>query len=123
MAKITRKVKEKDIENKILDFMNRIQGVFAWKNNTVGIYDPIKKVYRKAKGRHNINGVADILGVMDGKFISIEVKTKTGKQSDDQIDFEDAIKSNGGRYGVARSLSDAIKLLKGWKDEIKRLSK
>ena len=65
---------EKQLENDILDYLNAC-GVFCWKNQSVGVYDPSKRVYRKAKGKHHINGVSDIIGVLpDGKALFIEVK-------------------------------------------------
>jgi hypothetical protein len=39
-----RVVPEKAIENQILHFLFK-KKVFAWKNQSVGIFDPIKKVY------------------------------------------------------------------------------
>jgi len=114
---------EKEIENKILDFMNRIDGCFAWKVNSVGVYDPVKKVYRLPKSKHILSGVSDIIGVYNGRFIAIEVKKKTGKVSEEQYLFIDNIIKNGGCAGVARSLADAIKLLKAWGTyEIKSIS-
>lgn len=40
----------------------------------------------------------------------IEVKTKTGRQSMWQKQFQDDIASHGGRYFLARSLDDVLKL-------------
>lgn len=113
---MAKKIKsEKEIENEILDFANRISGCFVWKVNTVGVYDPVKKIYRSPKSKHILSGVSDIVGVLDGKFIAIEVKKKTGKVSEEQRLFIDNIINNGGHADVARSLADAIKLLKKWK--------
>ena len=64
---------EKPIENQILNLL-KLLGVYCWKNQSVGIYDKAKGVYRKSNNKHHINGVADIIGVISGRFLAIEVK-------------------------------------------------
>jgi len=44
--KMQRDELEKNIQANILDFLRTI-GVFCWRNNSVGVYDATKKVYRK----------------------------------------------------------------------------
>tara|TARA_Y100000114_G_scaffold35823_2_gene31361 strand:- start:1369 stop:1740 length:372 start_codon:yes stop_codon:yes gene_type:complete len=104
------------VENSILEFLLWYPGKF-WKNNSVGVYDPVKKCYRKAKSKHIINGVSDILGVMNGRFIAIEVKSAKGRLSEAQKDFIHEVKQNGGIAFVARSLQDVKDNLE---DEAKR---
>jgi hypothetical protein len=99
-------MKEKDIENLILQWLNNA-GFFAWKNQSVGIYDATRKRYRKPNNKWHINGVSDILGILpDGKFLAIEVKTAKTKNrvSCAQKDYLQAIDSNGGVAIVAWSL-------------------
>lgn len=107
---------EKKVENDILEFLLWYPGKF-WKNNSVGVYDPIKKCYRKAKSKHIINGVSDILGVMNGRFIAIEVKSAKGRLSESQKDFIHEVKQHGGIAFVARSIQDVKDNLE---DEAKR---
>ena len=100
-----KQLSEKEIENAILDYLAYVPGVY-WKNNTVGVYDPIKKVHRKP-GKHHRNGVSDILGVdATGRFVAIEVKTSKGRLSDNQKKFIEDINNNGGLAFVARSIED-----------------
>jgi hypothetical protein len=68
------KKSEKQVEKEILFYLNTLPGCFAWKNHSVGIYDPVKKVYRKSKNRHAINGVSDIVGIYKQRPLFIEVK-------------------------------------------------
>lgn len=102
---------EKDIEKSILQYLEFVPGCFAWKSNTVGIFDPVRKVYRKQKNKYAINGVADILGIYKGKFIALEVKSRTGKPSQEQKIFLENIERNGGIAGIVRSVDDARKVL------------
>lgn len=97
---------EKQIETMILDFLSYQRGYY-WKNNSVGIYDPVKKLYRKAKSKYAINGTSDILGVLpDGKLVAIEVKALKGRLSASQSEFLNNIKINGGVAFVAKCLRD-----------------
>lgn len=109
------KIKESDIQLAILDYLNA-RGIFAWRNNTTGIYDPVKKVFRKSKSKYSINGVADILGVYKGRFLAIEVKRPSGaKASEDQMLFLARVNQSGGLAFIAKSIEDVSNGLLGLK--------
>lgn len=55
-------------------------------------------------------GAPDLVLLLNGKFIGIEVKTPNGVQSPKQKTFESAIVANGGSYFIVRSLSDFLVL-------------
>ena len=59
-------------------------------------------------------GWPDIEIVEAGRFYAIEVKTARGVQSAEQRACQAAIEAAGGRYGVARSVNDALALLDAW---------
>lgn len=106
---------EKEIENAILDYLTILPGCY-WKNNSVGVYDPVKKVHRKP-GKHHRNGTSDILGIdSNGRFIAIEVKTAKGRLSENQKIFIDDINKHGGLAFVARSVDDVREALLGQRD-------
>lgn len=108
--KTASKLTEKDIETSILQYLEFIQGCYAWKCNTHGVFDPTKKVFRKSKNKYAINGVSDILGVYQGKFLAIEVKTpQNKKRSDEQNLFIETINKNGGIAFYATSVEDVKK--------------
>ena len=59
-------------------------------------------------------GSSDIIGITpDGRFLAVEVKTKTGRVSDEQQRFIDAVRRKGGVAGVARSVEEALQILAG----------
>lgn len=87
---------EKDIERSILEWLNLIDGCFAIKINTMGVYDQKKGVWRKNRNKHIHNGTSDILGTYRGRFFAIEVKYKYNKPSENQKIFLQKIKNNGG---------------------------
>ena len=101
---------EKDIENQILNFLNKL-GIFAWKNQSVGIYDPVKKIYRKPNNRFHLKGVSDIIGTIQGRMLAIEVKTEKGVISPEQRIFIARINEEGGIAFVARSVDQVAREL------------
>lgn len=102
---------EKAIENQILHFLFK-RGIFAWKNQSVGIFDPIRKIYRRSNNPFHIKGVSDILGILPGgRFLAIEVKAKYGKPSPEQVLFLDKITKSGGVGFIAKSVEDVEKVL------------
>lgn len=111
--KKTKALSEKAIETAILTYLNYLPKCFAWKNNSVGVYDASRGVHRKAKGRFTINGVSDILGIYHGRFLAIEVKRATGgRVTKEQHDYIERIKKLGGIAGVCTSVDEARELLK-----------
>lgn len=101
---------EKGIENSILRFLKTI-GVYCWKQNSVGIFDTKRKVFRKSNNIHHIKGVSDILGVIEGKFLAIEVKSAKGVISPEQRAFIARINSEGGIAFVARNVDQVAREL------------
>lgn len=58
-------------------------------------------------------GGSDIIGIApDGCFLAIEVKTARGRVSKEQQTFIDAVNKAGGIAGVARSVEDALELIR-----------
>lgn len=110
-------LREKEIQNSILDFLEywiikTEKKGFFWTNNNIGVFDPIKKIYRKNQSRHSLKGVSDIIGIVDGRFIAIEVKNRTGKLSPEQRQFINKINVSGGLAFVARSIEDVEREMK-----------
>lgn len=104
---------EKQIESCILRWLNAQWDCFAFKVNTVGIYDPVKKVFRKNMNPYILKGTSDIIGVCRGRFFAIEVKTpltiRTGL-SEEQIQFLERVKTRKG-YGFAVCNLDQVSFL------------
>lgn len=71
-------------------------------------------IIRQARPLHAglINGSGDYIGFSsNGKFISLELKTKTGAVRPEQISWVEAVKNSGGIAGICRSEEDAFELL------------
>ena len=74
------------------------RGVFVWRNNSGTAWingQPVSFGYP---------GSADILGILpDGRFLAVECKSATGRQSDKQVKFQQKIEANSGVYLLVRS--------------------
>lgn len=57
-------------------------------------------------------GGSDLIGLYRGRFIAIEVKTPKGRATPEQLQFIEAVRRHGGIAGIARSVEDALSLLK-----------
>lgn len=53
-------------------------------------------------------GGADLIGMFRGRFVAVEIKTATGRQSPEQRKFEALVKARGGVYVILRSVEDAL---------------
>jgi hypothetical protein len=102
-------MRENEIESKILTCLSRLGVGFFWKNVSAGYFDG--KRFRKHASPFAINGTSDILGVCNGRFVAIEVKTETGKTSPHQDAFLKRVTVDGGICGVARNLSEALSVV------------
>lgn len=60
---------------------------------------------------HFIRGVSDILGIIQGRFLAIEVKSAIGRLTDEQRVFLANINNNGGIAFCARSVEQAAEQL------------
>lgn len=64
--------------------------------------------------RGNPSGTADILGVVNGRSVALEVKTRTGKQRESQAHWQAAWEAAGGLYAIVRSAREAVRAVDGW---------
>jgi len=77
---------------------------FWWRNNS-GAFKSDHGFYR-----FGTPGLPDIVVIRDGFFIGLECKTKAGRQSPDQKEFERRTKEAGAEYYVVRSVDDVVEV-------------
>tara|TARA_R110002020_G_scaffold94189_1_gene226872 strand:+ start:150 stop:527 length:378 start_codon:yes stop_codon:yes gene_type:complete len=110
---------EKEIENLILEYLSYMPGYF-WKNQSVGVYDSVRKQFRKSHNKFHVNGVSDILGCLPGgRLVGIEVKTKKGRATANQKAFMEKIGNCGALPFIARSVEDVKEQLEELKERNK----
>ena len=59
-----------------------------------------------------LSGVSDLIVVMKGKVIFVEVKNDIGRQSEKQIKFQKQVDNLGFEYHLVRSLEDFKNIIK-----------
>jgi hypothetical protein len=95
---------EAKIQRDILDFLSG-KGYLAWRNHVQGIRLNGKMLKNPNKGQ------PDVWAVKDGRLLGVEVKTREGVLSPDQIEWI----NRASRYGVpiitAHSLEELIETL------------
>lgn len=94
------------LQKLVIGRLNRIDGVFVWRQNT-GAF----KVHDRFI-RFGIPGQADVTGIVRGKRLEIECKSQKGKQSPEQRLFEKRITEHGGFYYIVQQLEDVDALEK-----------
>lgn len=92
-------------------FLNLLPGCKAWKNQSVGIFDPAKGIYRKNRSRWTAKGTSDILGIYKGKMLCLEVKSATGRASPEQKAFVEEMLALGAIAAIVRSWQEVEALL------------
>lgn len=58
-----------------------------------------------------LSGVSDLIIILKNRIVFIEVKTKKGKQSENQKIFEKQVKKLGFEYYIWRDVFDAVNFL------------
>jgi hypothetical protein len=104
------------VRNLVCGFL-KAKGIYFFVHDSVGIFDPVRKCYRKNRSQYRIKGVADILGILpDGRFLAIELKSATGVATPEQKSFLEAIRASGGLSFIARGIDDVKEGLRGYID-------
>jgi hypothetical protein len=95
---------EANLVTAILSLSAFMPDVELWRNNS-GMRGYIRY------GLHNrkrLKGSPDIVGIVAGRFVGLEVKTKDGVVSDEQHNFAMDIRAAGGYAAVVRSVGEAL---------------
>lgn len=104
-------MKESVVQKSILDWLAWNKFVF-WRSQAIPV--PIRRgrsiVGLRRADPHSI-GIPDIMVILSphGQLLGIECKSDKGKQSPEQLEWQNRIESVGGVYIVARDLDDIIK--------------
>lgn len=100
---------ETDLVRSILAELDRLK-VWAWRVNS-GVFGA-----RRIRGAPE--GTPDILGVLPGgALFGLEAKTERGKLSHSQLAWHETARFHGVRVEVVRSVTHAVTVVVGWKEE------
>jgi hypothetical protein len=72
------------------------------------VHNNAKNAFQGAilKAMGMVKGVSDLQWLHNGKFYAIELKTATGRQSKEQIQWQGGIEAQGGTYVLLRSFDE-----------------
>lgn len=119
---------EKLIENAVIQFL-QAKKYLVLKHQRMGVWDAGQKIYRKDRNplHRDSEGMADLQFMLPKTLyfnsarheaelnyvipVFLEVKTKTGRQSPAQIEFQKKVEKAGAIYRVVQSIDDVQKLL------------
>jgi hypothetical protein len=102
-------MKESVIQRGILDYLelfSRTNPVYYFRAGAGAMKTAQGRFFKTGKA-----GLSDIVVCYAGRFIGLEVKTKSGRQSQSQKNAEQEIKASGGEYYVVRSVADVKEIL------------
>lgn len=95
-------MRESEVLTSVLRYLGRYPGVKVWRNNTGRIADRTGRVVS-----FGLVGSADVIGIgPGGRFLAVECKSDTGRQSEAQRNFQQMVESMGGLYILARRVED-----------------
>lgn len=89
---------EKFTQAAILEYLS-LRGIFHYRQNSGAFKTQTGGFYRFGE-----KGAPDVIAVINGKYIGIEVKDVKGVLNDNQKDFRDRLEKAGGVYLVVRNI-------------------
>lgn len=95
---------EAQIQRAVIDLLTK-SGVFCF------------SVPNNPKGRRTVGfkaGIPDVWAIHDGKVFALELKTETGRPSEEQLAAVSAINEAGGFATIAEGLDKAIAICQAW---------
>ena len=107
---------EKEIQKSILEFLEWQKNIYFFRAGA-GAVKTIRKNGSMGFFKTGKKGLPDIVLVLNGYFIGLEVKRPSGVQSEAQKEAQKDIESAGGKYFLVRSIDDVEKVLKEYKNK------
>ena len=99
------------LQKKVLDTLIK-NGVFAWRQNNMPVYDPkLHNGYGGYRTHQGLKGVPDIIAIINGRFVGIEIKAGRDRMSADQLLFKKRCERHGGLYFVVKRIEDLSPVL------------
>lgn len=103
----TKKPLEKEIQNEILEWLDKRE-IFFWRCNNIPVFSKSNDGHRRFRSlpKYTPRGLPDIIIIHKRNFIAIEVKRPGGKIRPEQLSFGDRVEANGGHYFIVTSLNE-----------------
>jgi hypothetical protein len=108
---VSKKIKtplEKEVQNEICEYLQDRKYLF-WRNNTLPVFsrNNAGNMAFRSMGKYAMKGLPDIIIIIRGKFIGVEVKRQgINELRPEQSKFQDRCIENGAVYLVVHSLDE-----------------
>ena len=87
-------------------------GILCWRQNNMPTHDPkMNNGYGGYRAHNGMKGVPDIIAIIDGQFVGLEIKYGKDRMSPDQILFKRRCENAGGKYLVVSDIKTVDNLL------------
>ena len=103
--------------NYCLKHHNPRQCIFSVPNDSKNAVEQQRKVNTGLMA-----GVSDLIVLINGNAIFVEIKTEIGKQSDKQKEFEETVTLQGFKYYLVRSLEEFKQIIETYKEKLKNFT-
>lgn len=97
--------READIQQSIRLALGLEQGLVLWRNNVGAAFHAETK--RPVQYGVGGTGGSDLIGLLNGRFIALEIKSSTGRVRPEQADFINLVRATGGFAAIVRSVEEA----------------
>jgi len=89
-------VKESEIQKQILDYLT-LKRIFHYRQNSGAFVFTETGTHKRRFFKAGVLGAPDIICVINGQYVGIEVKAPKGKMSDHQKAFQQVLEAAGGK--------------------------
>jgi Holliday junction resolvase len=104
VLKATKQTDTNRLTQSVLRFLEH-KGHYCSRIQSQGQYNPKLKIWTKSTTKR---GIADILAIIHGRAVMIEIKTGKDRQSVWQKHTQQSVEQSGGAYWIVKSLDDLI---------------
>ena len=101
------KISEAQLKHSVAEYLEYGRNLGKWMSLRLNAGDYIEtRGTTRRRVRGCPKGTSDFLVIKDGKAIFIELKSEKGRQSEDQLDFQQLVYYHKATYHVIRSLEE-----------------
>ena len=93
---------EKNTQKAVIQYLE-IKKIFHYRQNSGNFTSPTGHFYKMG-----VVGMPDIIAVINGQYIGLEIKDIKGKLNDNQVKFKARLEEAGGLYLTIRSIDECI---------------
>lgn len=105
MSEACKPEREADIQQAIRLALGLVPGLVLFRNNIGATMHPgtSRPVHYGVGGK----GGSDLIGLLNGRFVALEIKRPGGRVTAEQLGFIEVVRNNGGFAAIVHSIDEA----------------